>query len=106
MQAVIFDMDGVLVDSEPLWRRAQLEIFQPLGVPIEEKHTIATTGVRIDVIVENYFRQYPWEGPTTAAQCFFLSCNGSTKFSAARKDLFIRNCSYLTGKTTLPDQRK
>ena len=37
VQAVIFDMDGVLVDSEPLWRRAQLEIFQPLGVAIEEK---------------------------------------------------------------------
>lgn len=65
MQAVIFDMDGVLVDSEPLWQRAQLEVLRPLGVPIEEKHTIATTGIRIDVIVENYFRQYPWQGSTT-----------------------------------------
>lgn len=66
MQAVIFDMDGVLVDSEPLWRRAQLEVLQPLGVPIEEKHTIATTGIRIDIIVESYFRQYPWEGSNTS----------------------------------------
>ena len=65
VQAVIFDMDGVLVDSEPLWRRAQLEVFRPLGVPIEEKHTIASTGIRIDVIVENYFSQYSWEGPNT-----------------------------------------
>lgn len=32
LQAVIFDMDGVIVDSEPLHERAFLEIFSELGL--------------------------------------------------------------------------
>ena len=62
-QAVIFDMDGVLLDSEPYWRQAQLAVLQPLGVPITEADAIATTGIRIDVIVADYFKRYPWQGP-------------------------------------------
>ena len=34
LKAVIFDMDGVLADTEPLWQQAELEIFGALGVPL------------------------------------------------------------------------
>ena len=30
-QAIIFDMDGVIVDSEPLHERAFLEVFAEMG---------------------------------------------------------------------------
>src|SRR5687767_12438876 len=30
-QAIIFDMDGVIIDSEPLHERAYLEIFAEMG---------------------------------------------------------------------------
>ena len=28
-QAILFDMDGVLLDSEPFWRIAEIEVFRP-----------------------------------------------------------------------------
>ena len=33
--AAVFDMDGLLVDSEVLWHQAELEILVPLGAPID-----------------------------------------------------------------------
>ena len=32
MKAIIFDMDGVLIDSEPLWKIAEIEGFAKVGI--------------------------------------------------------------------------
>ncbi|MFC1503669.1 hypothetical protein ACFL53_04940 [Pseudomonadota bacterium] len=44
LQAAVFDMDGLLVDSEPFWQQAQVEVFSSLGVIIEQKETLQTMG--------------------------------------------------------------
>lgn len=51
IKAVIFDMDGLLIDSEPLWKQAELDIFVPLGVPLTYEMTKETTGLRVDECV-------------------------------------------------------
>lgn len=60
--AVIFDMDGLLVDSEPLWRRAEIEVFAGVGVHLTEEDCMRTTGLRIDVVVAFWHCERPWVG--------------------------------------------
>ena len=49
--AVIFDMDGVLVDSEPLWKIAMQEVFSSLGSNLEKTDFQKTVGLRIDEVI-------------------------------------------------------
>lgn len=62
--AVIFDMDGLLIDSEPLWRRAEIEVLARVGVPLTEADCMRTTGLRIDAVVAFWQRERPWVGAT------------------------------------------
>ena len=61
-RALIFDMDGVLIDSEPLWRRAEIEIFAEVGLQLEEADCYQTQGLRIDEAVAFWFERSPWAG--------------------------------------------
>ncbi|MCG6870964.1 MAG: hexitol phosphatase HxpB [Gammaproteobacteria bacterium] len=61
-RAAIFDMDGLLIDSEPLWRRAEVAVFGALGVPLTEAMCETTTGMRIDDVVAHWYARYPWPG--------------------------------------------
>ena len=63
--AAIFDMDGLLVDSEPLWDQAELDVIASLGVDITRRHELPDTlGLRIDMVVDLWFAQQPWKGPS------------------------------------------
>lgn len=53
-RAFIFDMDGLLLDSEPLWRRAQIEAFGAAGIALDDKACASTTGLRIDEVVAHW----------------------------------------------------
>jgi HAD superfamily hydrolase (TIGR01509 family) len=66
MRAVIFDMDGVLVDSEPLWRLAERQIFAEVGLELTDADCESTMGMRSDEVIEHWFRLSPWQGATCA----------------------------------------
>jgi len=61
-RAVIFDMDGLLVDSEPLWVRAEIEIFGQVGVLLCEEDCAQTKGLRTDDVVAYWHTRRPWQG--------------------------------------------
>lgn len=62
IRAVIFDMDGLLIDSEPLWRLAEVEVFNSVGVPLTDELALTTMGLRTDEVVEHWYARYPWQG--------------------------------------------
>ena len=60
MRAIIFDMDGVLIDSEPLWRQAEREIFAQQGLILSDDDCKQTMGLRTDELVAYWYRHHRW----------------------------------------------
>jgi mannitol-1-/sugar-/sorbitol-6-/2-deoxyglucose-6-phosphatase len=60
IRAVIFDMDGLLVDSEPLWVRAEIEVFGAVGLTLCEADCALTKGLRTDDVVGYWHARRPW----------------------------------------------
>lgn len=65
-RAVIFDMDGLIIDTEPIWRQSEIEIFGRLGLHLTEEQCLETMGVRIAEVVELWYSRHPWNGPSTS----------------------------------------
>lgn len=55
-------MDGVLIDSEPLWRIALIAAMREVGVTLTEKQATETQGIRISETIEYWYRKKGWEG--------------------------------------------
>src|SRR6478672_156351 len=58
LDTVIFDMDGLLVDSEPLWAIAANEIFEEYGFRLSPEQHITTTGLRTREFVHWWFSYF------------------------------------------------
>lgn len=56
ISAVIFDMDGVLIDSEPFWQESEMEVFGRAGLALTREMCLQTMGLRVDEVVE-YWRR-------------------------------------------------
>ncbi len=65
-RAAIFDMDGLLIDSEPYWASAEREVFGSLGIEISDSMAAVTAPMTTREVSEYWFRFSPWSGPTIA----------------------------------------
>ena len=68
IRAAIFDLDGLLIDSEPLWRRGEAQVYRSLGMPVTEEEIRETTGLRMDEMLAYWYRKYPLPGLPPIAQ--------------------------------------
>lgn len=62
IRACIFDMDGVLIDTEPVWRRVEQEIFARVGVELTDDQLLETWGMRITDVVDHWYQSRRWDG--------------------------------------------
>ncbi|MGL9721874.1 hexitol phosphatase HxpB [Symbiopectobacterium sp.] len=64
-RAALFDMDGLLIDSEPLWEQAEVEVIAALGVDTSVRDTLPDLlGLRIDLVVDLWYQYAPWKTPS------------------------------------------
>lgn len=47
-------MDGLIIDSEPLWRQAEIKVFNSIGLDFTEDMCRKTMGMRIDEVVRHW----------------------------------------------------
>ena len=50
LKAVLFDMDGVLIDSEPAWENVEMKLAAQLNIPLTEELQKRYTGVHHSVM--------------------------------------------------------
>jgi beta-phosphoglucomutase-like phosphatase (HAD superfamily) len=62
IEAVIFDMDGVLIDSEPFWQESEIDVFGRAGLRLTHEMCAQTMGLRVDEVVDYWHRRHGWEG--------------------------------------------
>lgn len=77
-KAVIFDMDGVIIDSEPSWQEAQIEALASFGVNITRQNCEQLTmGKRIDEIVRIWCKTHSISVPFSSFETMILTklCN-------------------------------
>ncbi|MEL4015058.1 HAD family hydrolase [Dryocola clanedunensis] len=77
VEAVIFDMDGVIIDSEGFWQRAQIEVLAEQGIAITaEECERFTKGKRIDDIARLWCERYSLSisSPQAEEQIVTLVC--------------------------------
>lgn len=61
---VLFDMDGLLLDTEPLWGESMLRVAQKHGIPVTYERFKETTGLRIHEVTDYWSVRYAWQGST------------------------------------------
>ena len=60
IKAAIFDMDGVLIDSEPLWQEAEKKVFATVGIHLTTEMCFETMGMRTDEVVAYRYKKQKW----------------------------------------------
>jgi mannitol-1-/sugar-/sorbitol-6-/2-deoxyglucose-6-phosphatase len=58
IRSVIYDMDGLLIDSEPLWHDAAREKLEELGIQMNEEAYSTTIGLRTKEFLHHWFTLY------------------------------------------------
>jgi len=63
-KVVIYDMDGVIIDSEPLWRIAYIKVFGNFGITLTDDQMKQSKGLRVDDEVSFLCNRYRLHEPS------------------------------------------
>jgi sugar-phosphatase len=66
IRGVIFDMDGLLLDTEPVWGFVMRKVAAAHGLQVPLHRVKETTGLRIEEVCRHWERHFPWTSGATA----------------------------------------
>lgn len=55
-------MDGVLIDTEPVWRQVEHDVLARVGVELTDEQLRETWGMRLEEVVDHWYRERTWNG--------------------------------------------
>lgn len=58
LNTVIFDMDGLLIDSEPFWEEAGKETLEKFNVSLTPEQYASSTGLRTEEWLQHWFHYF------------------------------------------------
>lgn len=105
IKAVIFDMDGVIIDSEPLWRRAMIKSFTEIGIPFTENDCRITTGLRFKEVIAFWFNKYgitsvsidAFDETVISQLCILIETEGKPMPGVMQTLTYLKANGYKTG---------
>jgi mannitol-1-/sugar-/sorbitol-6-/2-deoxyglucose-6-phosphatase len=62
VDAVILDLDGLLIDTEPVWRAAESAVFAGLGISLSEVDLLDSIGQPMDVMIRGWRKRQRPDG--------------------------------------------
>jgi mannitol-1-/sugar-/sorbitol-6-/2-deoxyglucose-6-phosphatase len=66
VDAVILDLDGLLIDTEPVWRAAESAVFAGLGISLSECDLLDSIGQPMDVMIRGWRKRQSADGGRSA----------------------------------------
>ena len=67
IEAVILDMDGILIDSERHWQLTERAIFAELGIDLTDQLLVQTRGLRTEEMVAHWSARFSMDGTDPGA---------------------------------------
>ena len=62
IKAVIFDFDGIIIESEPLWIEAEIKVFETIGITLTPGLCRQTTGLNTQDSIQYWYNIHHWTG--------------------------------------------
>lgn len=71
-KAIVFDMDGLLIDSEPMYVNAERTLIERRGDEFSQEVRMRIVGMRATDVAATFYAHFGWQEPLADVQAEFL----------------------------------